>query len=83
MKEGTSFSNLLKLMKDQGYNKDVSISIGVVKKLSPLTVELNGFTIEEEDLSKTNAFEVSSAAEGDQVLVLIDNNDFYLIDKVV
>ena len=83
MKEGTSFSNLLTLMKDQGYNKDVSISIGVVESLSPLTVKLNGFIIEEEDLSKMNAFETSGAAAGDQVLVLVDNNDFYLLDKVV
>jgi Protein of unknown function (DUF2577) len=105
MKEGNSYTKLLKLMKNQGYNKDVSIVIGKVKSTSPLEIDLGDFTLSQDDIfitetlaeherkvdlsgsgvnvSNGNLTVKSSMKVGDRLLVLIDNNDFYVIDRVV
>lgn len=122
MKEGNSFSNILLMMKDQGYNKDNDITIGAVKSILPLRIEVGNFVLEEEDffiveglkdstreielnvleVTGTTAsasshvhslqpFEIAKATMtiksplviGDAVLVLIQDSDFYIIDKVV
>lgn len=53
--EGNAYGNLLLLMKEQGYNKDMRIVIGTVKTLEPLVFSLNGFDIEEDDFSMTES----------------------------
>lgn len=92
MAEGNSFTNLLKLMQAQGYNKDVRITIGSVKSPKPLTIDINGIEIEEEDfvMSQTIQLIVDGSLSGaepmkakDKVLVIIDENNFYIIDRVV
>ena len=83
MKEGNAYTNILKLMKQQGYNKDVDIVIGVIISTSPLKISLGSFIIEEDDFYKTNSFVSSGYINDDRVLILIDNNDFFIIDKVV
>lgn len=47
--EGNAYTNLLKMMSKQGYNKDNYTVIGKVTSLSPLKFLVNGLTIEEED----------------------------------
>lgn len=87
MAEGNAYTNLLKLMSDKGYNKDVTISVGRVVKLSPMEIELQGYTLEEDDYLMTLSFQKANE-EGelkvkDRVLMIRDGNDFYAIDKVV
>jgi hypothetical protein len=82
-KEGNSYTNLLKLIKQHGYNKDVYVMIGIVKTTSPLTIDLGDFVIEDDDFYKCSALEISVPAVEDKVLVLRDDNDFFVIDKVV
>jgi len=81
MAEGNAFTNLLRLMKTQGYNKDVHITVGSVKSSGPLTIIIDSIEITEEDFIKTKAAE--TLAPNDKVLILIDGNNFYIIDKVV
>lgn len=89
MKEGNAYTNLLKLMSEQGYNKDVKVTIGVVKSVSPLTVSVDTFVIDSSDYFKTAA--VARAINdpndplqpGHYMLVLIDGMSFYLIDRVM
>ena len=129
MAEGNSFTNLLKMMKDEGYNKDASMVIAKVKSISPLTINMGKYDITKGDFfmaqhlttytrnvslstssvsGKTSVthdggekakshshnvlpFTVNSGvltlhsplAVGDKVFVLIDGDDFYIIDKVV
>lgn len=40
------FSDFAKLIKDQGYNKDVTLSFGTVTDVDPLTVKLDGNGLE-------------------------------------
>lgn len=101
--EGSSFTNLLKLMKTQGYNKDNHTTVGWVTSLSPLTFKLDGFEITEGDyyiaqrlIEHTRDVEIETTGitegklsikdplkVGDVVIVLIDGNEFFIIDKVV
>lgn len=106
MKEGNSFSNLLLLMKQQGFNKENDITVGLVKSISPLSINLGNYILVEEDMfiaeqlrdherlvdmvvppattgTKYTMKIKSPLAVGDSVLVLIQNSDFYLVDKVV
>jgi hypothetical protein len=122
VKEGNSFSNILLMMKNQGYNKDNDITIGAVKSILPLQIEIGNFILEEEDffiveglkdstreielsvlevvglttsasshVHSLQPFEIAKATMtiksplivGDAVLVLIQDSDFYIIDKVV
>ena len=83
MTEGNSFTNLLKLMKTQGYNKDVHVTIGAVKSSSPLTIIIDTLEITEEDFIITKTAKTNVTAPNDKVLILIDGNNFYVIDKVV
>jgi len=122
MKEGNSFSNILLMMKNQGYNKDNDIIIGTVKSILPLKIEIGNFILEEDDffivdglkdsirdielsvlavagstatasshVHSLQPFEITQATMtiksplkvGDAVLVLIQDSDFYIIDKVV
>jgi len=83
MAEGNSFTNLLKLMKTQGYNKDVTITVGAVKSPSPLTIIIDTMEITEEDFIITKTAKTNATAANDKVLILIDGNNFYVIDKVV
>ena len=104
-KEGNSYTNLLKMMQQEGYNKDVSITIGKVNSISPLSIVVNNYTIEEGDfyisdhlVKKEYEFEIEINGStkqpakiiiekplelNDFVFVMIDGNDFYIIDKVV
>lgn len=119
--EGSPFTNLLKLMKTQGYNKDNYVVIGIVSSTSPLTIDLDNITITEgqfflaERLSEhtrditidttsvngdvtvpnssgtLTSFQITEGTltiksplkNGDYVLVLIDEDDFFVVDKVV
>lgn len=49
MTEGNIYSNLLKMIKNQGYNKDSSMTFGKVLSISPLKIKVNGLEIEEGD----------------------------------
>ncbi len=83
MKEGNSFTRLLKLMLSEGYNKDVNIVIGHVKKASPLGIDMGEYVIGQSDFYRTKSVVDSAPKIGDKMLILIDGNDFYVIDKVV
>lgn len=83
MIEGSPYSNLLKLMKNQGYNKDVSIATGLVNSPSPLTIQIGSLTLSGDDLYQTQTAQKAGLASGDIVLVLNDGTDFFVIDKVV
>ena len=114
MAEGNAYGNIINMMKDVGYNKDVKIYIGKVKTLSPLVFSLNGYDIEPGDYFLTETvsnllgnvtgyttvthlstgmdvevdeertvYPVTEAATGDRFLILVDENDFYVIDRVV
>lgn len=50
MKEGNAFTNILLLMKEQGYNKDSDILVGKVKSVSPLEIDLGKILLKEEDM---------------------------------
>ena len=74
----------MKLIKQQGYDKDIIIKVGMVTDISPLTITLNGYEIERGDFFITKTLdEAGDIAVDDLVLVLVDNNDFYVIDRVV
>lgn len=111
MSEGNAYTNLLKLMKNQGYNKDINIIIGEVKVPKPLKIDLGSFVIDDTDLSMTQTMQFlidgltdgeiegfvnphthsnvikfpkfKKLAPGDKVLVIVENNNFYVIDRVV
>jgi hypothetical protein len=109
MAEGNSFTNLLKLMKTQGYNKDVQVTVGAVKSPKPLTIDIDGLVITEGDVIKSQTIQylidgmtgtirnfspshthsdkvdidIVKLKAGDMVLILIDDNNFYIIDRVV
>lgn len=107
MVEGNSFSNLLKLMKEQGYNKDVALVVAKVVQPSPLVVDMGDFSIYESDgdmfiaeTLKTHKRNIQISSDevninegvltiltplqaGDKVYVLMDKDDFYVLDKVV
>lgn len=84
MAEGNPYGNLVKLIKKAGYNKDISIKVGMVTDISPLTITLNGYEIERGDffMSKT-LDDAGDLAVDDLVIVFTDNNDFYVMDRVV
>jgi len=91
--EGNSYSNLLLLMKNQGYNKDIKIIIAKIKNLSPLSIDMGKYTVDEEDLFITDRITTLNTSEtipedkklqvGDAVIVLVDEHDFYILDRVV
>lgn len=91
MPEGNSFTNLLKLMKTQGYNKDVTITVGAVQSPNPLQITLDSIVLDEDDFTKTQTVQdiVDGVAPsdpmkvGDKVLMLVDGSNFYIIDRVV
>lgn len=123
MKEGNSASRLLKLMKEEGYNKDTDLAIGVVVSVDPFEVDMGTYTISEEDLfiaellteytrevtidikniagntktggdGHTHPLDIFKAEKaeltfhsplqvGDNVIVIVDDSDFYVIDRVV
>lgn len=92
MPEGNSFTNLLQLMKTQGYNKDLHVSVGLVKSVSPLKVMYDSFELESEDFVATQTIRYlikgllgdgEKLKSGDKVLMLIDGNNFYVLDRVV
>jgi hypothetical protein len=122
MPEGNPYTNLLKMMKLQGYNKDSDISFGKVTSISPLKFKVNDFEIEPGDYIITESliehkreaeisvktvtattsqnsnhthtltpFEITKAEitvksplkVGDLVLILIDGDNFFVIDRVV
>jgi Protein of unknown function (DUF2577) len=85
MAEGNSYSNLLRLIKSQGYNKDVNVIIAGIKSVSPLKVRLGDLTLEEDDFmaTETGKKALGSASTSDRLLILVDGDDFYIIDKVV
>ncbi|HLO11484.1 MAG TPA: DUF2577 family protein [Pseudoneobacillus sp.] len=146
-KEGSSYSNLLNLIKDHGYNKDNHTVIGKVISANPLKIQMDGFILEQGDFyiaerltrhkrivtinhyenterdlgdKKEKDYVTSSGMGiqsddrkgplngdtspyvdttlvlnfveiqyedvlkvGDFVVILIDNNDFFIIDRVV
>lgn len=53
--EGNAYTNLLKIMREEGYNKDISARVAKVISVSPLKIAFNGFEIDREDcfLSET------------------------------
>jgi hypothetical protein len=82
MKEGSAYTNFLKLIQEQGYNKDISITVGLVTSISPFKVQLpSGLLLDDEDITITDT--ANKAIVGDRVLILNDGNNFYAIDKVV
>lgn len=99
MTEGNSYSNLLLMMKQQGYNKDTKVVIGKVISPIPLVIDMGKYTIEEDDMfitetidnlisgsigdTLTNVYTTKLLKAGDKVLILVDNSDFYIIDRVV
>lgn len=98
MPEGNSYTNLLKLMKLQGYNKDVKVVVGKVKSVSPLEIDMGKYVITEDDMIITetiknmitgnigdalNIYTTTKLKNNDKVLVIIDEVDFYVIDRVV
>lgn len=121
MKEGNAYSNLLILMKEQGYSKDSSSIMGEVTSVSPLRVDVGSFVLEEDDMfiaerltehkrnvsistnvqgststSSSHSHNLTNLVinnaemtfhsplkKGDKVILQLDNNDFYLIDKAV
>lgn len=50
MAEGNVYSNFLDMFKEEGYNKDTSIKVGKVISVSPLKVDMGGYTIDESDM---------------------------------
>lgn len=80
MAEGNAYTNLLKLVKDHGYNKDVGILIGVVTSKTPYNVLLpSGLQLDEDDMIiMENALD---ADVEDRVLVLNEGNDFYVVGR--
>lgn len=122
MKEGNSASRLLMLMKEEGYNKNTDLAIGVVVSLEPLEIDMGTYTIEEGDIfiaellteytrevtidiktitgsskpadghaHELDVFKAEKAeltfhsplTVGDNVVVIVDDSDFYVIDRVV
>lgn len=83
MKEGNSYSRLLSLIKTAGYNRDVSVLVGQITKTSPLTISFGDWEVEEEDFAITNAFKTAAPTTDDKVIVLIDGDNIFAIDKVV
>lgn len=98
MPEGNSYTNLLKLIKLQGYSKDVKVVVGRIKSVSPLEIDMGKYVITEDDMIITetiknmitgnigdalNIYRTTKLKNNDKVLVIIDENDFYVIDRVV
>jgi hypothetical protein len=123
--EGSPYSNILKLMKAQGYNKDNHVTVGKVTSISPLTFSVQGFDLEPGDyiiaerlvehtrnitIEGTSVTDSQMSVEGytphthnitsfnisegtltiksplavdDLVIVLIDEDEFFIMDKVV
>lgn len=51
VREGGAYSNFLNLIKEHGYNKDNYIVIGQVTALSPLTIQLDNFSITQDQFT--------------------------------
>jgi hypothetical protein len=93
LKEGNSFTNLLQLIKDQGYNKDTGIMIGSIKSTSPFRIRLGELTLDSDDfmmsqtikymLDGTLPYTDDKLKNEDRVIVLVDGDNFYIIDRVV
>jgi hypothetical protein len=83
--EGNGFSQMLQIIREHGYNKDVDITIGTVKKAPPeLLIELDRSGLELDKQDCFVAFGVSDKlTAGDKVIVMSDNNVFFIIDKAV
>lgn len=104
MAEGNVYSNLVNLIREEGYNKDIYLRIGQVSSISPLKIQLHGYEIIPEDyilcehvgnLAKNEIGKVKIGGTdykvepanplqiGDKILVLVDGDNFYVIDRVV
>lgn len=99
MKEGSAASDLLKIIKNQGYNKDCYIHIGVVIgskiKIGDLELDSDDYILCEALTKHTKTYKNVSSGEtinfevqrqlksGDKVLVVQDGAYFYAIDRVV
>lgn len=81
--EGNAYTNLIKMFRSEGYNKDVEIVVAQVVGTGPIKINVRGLEIEEEDFFKTDTFKKANPAQGDAVLVLVDGSNFFAIDKVV
>lgn len=112
--EGSPYNSMLDIMKEEGYNKDVSVRVGEISSLSPFKVKLNGYEVDEEDMyisetlsnilkddlgevtvvhlsgpgdalsDETSTLKTKNKVKiGDKVLLLIEDETFYLIDRVV
>lgn len=85
MVEGTPVTQILGIIKKRGYNREMSIEIGVVKTTAPaLSVHLkkDNLLLEQEDLIVGKS--VLPLADGDLVIVLADDDSqrFFILDKV-
>lgn len=101
--EGNGFSQLVQLMRKNGYNKDIEVEIATVKKPLPdFLIKLDKSGLE---LDKTDCFIANSLTEhsrtvvidgeektmtvhsnikvGDKVMVVNDEDTFFIIDKAV
>jgi hypothetical protein len=82
-REGGAFTNILKLMKEQGYNKDIVVKLGIITNVSPLKINLGDFSVVSSDIIKASAFNNSGYKTNDKVIVIIDGNEIFVLDKVV
>lgn len=82
MAEGNQYGLLLKLIKEQGYNKDINMGIGEVISASPFKLDYKGLVFEDEDIEKTETSVSRTYAVEDKVLIMIDGDQIYLIDKM-
>lgn len=99
MKEGSAASDFLRIIKNQGYNKDCYVHVGVVNGSK---IKVGDFELDADDyilcesLSKhirsykniatgdTMNFEVQKQLKsGEKVLIIQDGAYFYAIDRVV
>jgi len=50
MKEGNAYTNILSIMKEQGYNKDSTFVVGTVVGIDPLSIDMGDYVLDQEDL---------------------------------
>ena len=86
--EGSPASRMVQLMRNHGYNRDVTIELGtIVTPLPSLIVKLasDGLVLERDDLIVAGLVATYTLVAGDQLILIGDDDSqmYYVIDKAV
>ncbi|MGC4378408.1 hypothetical protein WD019_16005 [Fictibacillus sp. Mic-4] len=84
--EGSAASRMIQLIRKHGYNRDITIEIGTVATTLPnLSINIDGVTLDMDDLILSATAEERRLQPGDTVIVIGDDDTqfYYVIDKAV